>query len=140
VLCVDPKTCLGALLVFTREVDAWRVREIAFLMPLPSGRLFVGAAGLRSYWTAFSANVCRFDAGSGTAEVRGMFAVSHDGTAILQPEGLCLLEAAVGRALREFMFASCNSPRGRPCDIPSLGSWVGGFKPEGFEKPYIALS
>jgi hypothetical protein len=58
--------------------------------------------------------------------------------ASLQPDGLCLIEAAVGKALREFMLASCNSPRGRPCDIPSLGNWVGGFKPEGFEKPYSA--
>jgi hypothetical protein len=73
VLCVDPKTCLGALLEFKRDVDAWRPREIAFLMPLPIGRLFVGAAGLRSYWTAFSANVCLFNAGSGTVAVSRVF-------------------------------------------------------------------
>lgn len=119
-LCEGPNTCFDALLEFARDVDAPR-REMAFLRPPPTVRLLGGAADLRVQSPALSANVCLFDAGSGTGGVSDLFGLSYDGTASLQPEGLCLLEGG-GIALREFMLESCNSPSGRPCDIPSLGN------------------
>jgi hypothetical protein len=100
------------------------------LTPLATGRGLGGAASLRSYSPAFSINVFRLNAGSGTEGVSGLFDAGRGSMGGLQPEGLCF----DANMPREFMFDSCSSPRGRPCDGASLGTWEGSFKPVGLEK------
>jgi hypothetical protein len=106
------------------------------LTPLATGRGFGGAASLRSYSPAFSINVFLLYAGSGTDGVSSLFAAGWGSMGGLQPEGLCLIAIAP----REFMFDSCSSPRGRPCDGANLGTWEGSFKPVGLDKPCDAPS
>jgi hypothetical protein len=65
--------------VFTRDVDAAKVRAMAFLTPLCTERPDGGAAGFRLKSAAFSARVCLFDAGSGTATVSNLVRWSQGG-------------------------------------------------------------